>query len=119
MTCWVSDFFGMSYLYASAYLTAPTFGETDLRDYPALHARARFMVDAINELGIAEVGRPEWPYFRQFKDKFMEEPTPKLDEYDEILLKATHEACEVLVPELRRLASAAIDAGNAKSYFLR
>ena len=37
----------------------------------------------------------------------MEEPTPKLDEYDEILLKATHEACEVLVPELRRMASVA------------
>jgi hypothetical protein len=101
--------FGMSYLYAFAYLTAPTFGDTDLQDYPALDARARFMVEGMKQFGIAPTGRDDWPGFPDFESRFME-ARPKLEEFDRILLEAIHEACELLVPRLRDVANAVCGA---------
>jgi hypothetical protein len=117
--------FGMGYLYAFEYLAAPSLGTTDLQQYPALDARAIFLVDALNKFisiegeqtsdDTASEADPgtEWPRLERYASRFIEEPQRGAAPQEQFLLDSAHQACESLVPRLREVAAKVCGADGA------
>jgi hypothetical protein len=73
--------FGMGYRYAFEYLAAPSLGETELQEYPAFDARARYLADAISEIGGLDAGGDAGECTGSPKPAKNKRPWPRLDGY--------------------------------------
>jgi hypothetical protein len=96
------DFIGLSifregYLHAFEYLAAPNIGPTDLRLYPSMEMRSRYLRYGARRLGFA--------MSRRYLDGFEERVAAGLEDEEGFLIEASQGACRSLVPQLLRLAT--------------